>query len=340
VTAAGAGTTYTYDPNGNLSSKTEGSDTWGYEWNARNELTRVTKNSIEQARFAYDPTGRRVEKIAGGLTIAYAYDRVDILRETASDGSVRHFVHGPGVDEPLARDDSGSMTYYHADSLGSIEALTSSAGVATLPRRYDVWGSLQSGQSQPGYAFTAREWDPETSLAFYRARYYSPETARFISEDPIGLAGGLNRYLYASANPVRNIDPFGFAATPTEYDVCGSGPFNGMAASVCCRNGSLVPCFNAQEYNRTPHKVRNCMLVHEYSHMKDYIAKYNSCQCNTPRCVPFKMDIDKHDGECIALMFQYQCLKDSGPWENLDMKRYEDSVAFRMGGHCGQYRGW
>jgi YD repeat-containing protein len=56
------------DPNGNLLSKVDGADTWGYEWNARNELIRVTKNTLEVARFAYDPKGRRVEKVAGGVT--------------------------------------------------------------------------------------------------------------------------------------------------------------------------------------------------------------------------------------------------------------------------------
>ena len=45
------------DPNGNLTAKTEGTDTWSYEWNAQNQLTRVLKNGVEQARFAYDPQG-------------------------------------------------------------------------------------------------------------------------------------------------------------------------------------------------------------------------------------------------------------------------------------------
>jgi YD repeat-containing protein len=60
VTASGAGTTYTYDSNGNLTAKTEGPDTWGYEWNALNQLTRVTKNSVEQLSCLRSE-GRRVE---------------------------------------------------------------------------------------------------------------------------------------------------------------------------------------------------------------------------------------------------------------------------------------
>jgi YD repeat-containing protein len=62
VEVAAGGAAYTYDPNGNLTTRTEGSDTWGYEWNAENQLTKVEKNSVEQARFSYDPLGRSVEK--------------------------------------------------------------------------------------------------------------------------------------------------------------------------------------------------------------------------------------------------------------------------------------
>jgi YD repeat-containing protein len=81
VNVTSSGTTYSYDLNGNLTQKVEGADTWGYEWNAQNQLTRVTKNSLEQTRFKYDPRGRRVEKVAGGLTITWTYDaEVELTR--------------------------------------------------------------------------------------------------------------------------------------------------------------------------------------------------------------------------------------------------------------------
>lgn len=57
--------------------------------------------------------------------------------------------------------------------------------------------------------FAAREYDSETGLYYMRARYYDPASGRFSSEDPIGLAGGINPYVYAGNNPVTYRDPSG-----------------------------------------------------------------------------------------------------------------------------------
>jgi RHS repeat-associated protein len=201
------------DPNGNLVSKAEGSDTWTYEWNARNELTRVLKNGVEQARFAYDPLGRRVEKVAGGVTTSYTHDDIDVLRESRGSSTFK-FIHGPAIDEPLAREDGvGALNYYHADALGSVVKRTDQAGAVVHAYRYDVSGNMELGASEPGYAFTGREWDPETRLYYYRARYYEPRISRFVSEDPIGLEDGPNRYAYVSNDPVNVTDPSGLRRT-------------------------------------------------------------------------------------------------------------------------------
>ena len=70
--------------------------------------------------------------------------------------------------------------------------------------------------------FTGREWDAETQLYFYRARYYDPQLGRFLSEDPIGLAGGINPYVYAGNDPVNHKDPYGLDTTAC-YDPDGDG---------------------------------------------------------------------------------------------------------------------
>jgi RHS repeat-associated protein len=222
VSATGAGAAYSYDPNGNLTSKTEGTDTWTYTWNAVNQLTKVEKNGAEVDRFSYDPLGRRVEKVAGGVTTTYAYDGEDILREVRG-ASILKYLHGLGIDEPLAREDgAGALTYYHADGLGSIVKHTAQTGAIVHEYRHDAWGNLEIGASEPGYSFTGREWDPEIGLYQYRARYYEPKVGRFVSEDPIGLAGGVNRFSYVVNKPTTLVDPSGL-----KIQMC-SRPAEGM----------------------------------------------------------------------------------------------------------------
>lgn len=49
------------------------------------------------------------------------------------------------------------------------------------------------------------------------ARYYDPKVGRYISSDPIGLAGGLNTYSYVYNNPLQYIDPSGLSGIDTLY---------------------------------------------------------------------------------------------------------------------------
>jgi RHS repeat-associated protein len=87
-------------------------------------------------------------------------------------------------------------------------ASSDAAGAGTLTRQYDG-GDLEPGAGEPGYAYTGREWDPETGPYYYRARYYDPKSGRFISEDPIGFQGGVNFYSYVDNQPAHFTDPFG-----------------------------------------------------------------------------------------------------------------------------------
>lgn len=206
------------DPNGNLASKTEGTDNWVYTWNAENQLTKVEKNGSEVARYGYDPGGRRVEKVAGGAVTSYTYEGQDIVRE-ARGATTLKYVHGQVVDEPLAMDDGTALSYFHADGLGSIVKVTNTAGSAAQSRQYDAWGRLEAGAGEPGHAFTGREWDGETGLYYYRARYYDPTSGRFMSADPIGFNAGPNFYAYALNDPVGLLDPFGLDAVTSDPNV-------------------------------------------------------------------------------------------------------------------------
>lgn len=195
---------------------------FGIEWNAENQLVRVTRDGSEVARFAYDPMGRRVEKGLGTST-AYTYAREDILREAAGGTSVR-YVHGPGIDEPVAVESAGGqLLYQHADALGSELKRTDASGSVGATRSYEVFGALGAGAAVPGYAFTGREWDAETSLYSYRARYYDPGPGRFLSEDPIRFRGGINFFAYSRNQPALLVDPFGLESGNINRQVPGPG---------------------------------------------------------------------------------------------------------------------
>ena len=141
--SAPGGATFTYDENGNTTQKVEGGDTWVYVWDAENRLVEVKKNGSTQATFRYDPMDRRVEKVAGGTTFRYVYDNEDWIRRTG--GTQVDIVHGPGIDEPLAQDSGGVVTYFHADALGSVQQHTSAAGAVVQTIEYDAWGNALSG---------------------------------------------------------------------------------------------------------------------------------------------------------------------------------------------------
>ena len=59
------------------------------------------------------------------------------------------------------------------------------------------------------FQYTGRDYDPETGLRYYRARYYDAITGRFLNEDPVGFSGGMNFYTYSSNSPATINDPTG-----------------------------------------------------------------------------------------------------------------------------------
>ncbi len=95
-------------------------------------------------------------------------------------------------------------------------ALTDADQQSQTQYRFEPYGATtQTGAADPNpQQFTGRENDG-TGLYYYRNRYYSPQTGRFISEDPIGWASGqTNAYAYVGGNPVQFSDPMGLQAIP------------------------------------------------------------------------------------------------------------------------------
>lgn len=209
---------YAYDANGNLTrkqSKGTGARTL-YAWNAKSQLLRVERfadaaatTPLKTLVFTYDPLGRRASKTEDGVIERYVYDGVDLIATLNSVGNVvKSFTFGPGIDQPLAKEQSGQAQSYHSNHLGSIMATTSAAGVASQ-YQYDPYGKTTvTGDGSNPFRYTAREQDAQ-DLYYYRARYYDPMMERFVSEDPLGLAAGPHLYAYVLGNPVRYTDPLG-----------------------------------------------------------------------------------------------------------------------------------
>ena len=204
--------TYTYDNNGNTLTKVS-SGTTSFAWDFENRLTSVTlPGSGGTVTFKYDPFGRRIYKSSSSGASIYAYDGDNLIEETnASGGVVARYTQDLNIDEPLSMLRSGATSYYSADGLGSITSLANSSGSVANTYTYDSFGNLtaSTGTLTNPFRYTAREFDTETGLYFYRARYYDPATGRFLIEDPIGFNAGMDFYTYVSNDATDLVDPQG-----------------------------------------------------------------------------------------------------------------------------------
>ncbi len=182
-----------------------------YTWDARNRLTAI--GGASPASFAYDVADRRTTKstpITSGISTQITFDGANPVLEKQGTTVTGANLTGLGIDSYLARTDGTTETYPLTDHLGNVIALTDATGNIVTTYVYEPYGATtQTGApSANPHQYTGRENDG-TGLYYYRARYYDPQLMRFISEDPIGLAGGVNSYAYVGGNPVSRTDPTG-----------------------------------------------------------------------------------------------------------------------------------
>jgi RHS repeat-associated protein len=208
----------TYDKNGNLIGRKGASGATVYEYGAEDQLVKVIGPDGGTTTFGYAPTSERVwKRDQQGLT-HYLYDGFDLIEEVEEGGSLKAtYVHGPGIDRPLAMIRDGKTYYYHTDHLGSVTHLTDEQGQIVAAYEYDPFGKMRDrhGSNRNPFTFTGREFDSSTGLYYYRARYYDATLGRFLTKDPAPLRMEepleLNPYLYVKNNPIRFVDPLGLA---------------------------------------------------------------------------------------------------------------------------------
>lgn len=188
----------TYDANGNTVN--DGTNT--YSWNARNQLSAIGATS-----FQYDGFGRRARD---GRGTSFLYDGVNVVQELSGGTPTANLLTG-SVDEVFSRTDATGSWSFLADALGSTFALSDSTGGLQAQYTYEPFGNTAAtgAPSTNAFQYTGRENDG-SSLYYYRARYYEPGISRFLSEDPVGLAGGsVDLYSYVTNSPVMQGDPSG-----------------------------------------------------------------------------------------------------------------------------------
>ncbi len=233
---------YTYNNNGNLTSRSGGIGDATYSWDFENRLTQVDLGDLSVS-YKYDALGRRIQRSTNnGALLNFVYDGNDVILDLDGEGNVvTSYLNGPGVDNKIRQtDDENGNLYYTTDHLGSTTALVDDSGTMVQGIGYDSFGN-STETSYTRYTYTGREFDADTGLYFYRARWYDPQVGRFVSEDPIGFLGqDINFYAYVKNNPNRFRDPSGlFRCDPIVGAIIGGG-IGGLGGTI---GGALLGPF-------------------------------------------------------------------------------------------------
>jgi len=235
-------TSYEYDADGNMVRKVDANlaepqRTTTYRYDGYNQLVEVRDGADQVvSRYGYDAFGYRISKqltdvgaarsgLAPGLTL-FLQASEGLLAEMDSSGQLmRSYGWEPGQPystAPLFQRSGNDYYYYHNDNLGTPWLVTNTGGqVVWSAQSYSAFGTptVASGALafQP-WRFPGQYEDAETGLYYNLRRYYDPAIGRYISSDPIGLAGGPNLYAYASADPVNLYDPRGLIYGNGEWE--------------------------------------------------------------------------------------------------------------------------
>lgn len=204
---------YTYDTLGRLTAAPGGKT---YQWDGASRLVQA-----EGVTLTYNGLGEVVTREVGGQTTRfyhhYALGLAPIVYEDRPSGSDRAYVWTPDGRLLYSVDlGSNEPTFYHFDRMGSTLALSDDSGAVTDSYAYGPYGEplAHNGTStQPFTYIGAFGVRAEGALHQMRARYYDPQTAQFLSRDPLPPrlhdVKSLNPYAYASQNPLRYVDPDG-----------------------------------------------------------------------------------------------------------------------------------
>ncbi|MCU1727097.1 HNH/endonuclease VII fold putative polymorphic toxin [Pseudomonas sp. 7P_10.2_Bac1] len=236
---------FAYDAYGNLSQERRGAGqriTREYRYDSQQRLTGITLPDGSRVTYRYDAFGRRIAKDYGGITTQYLWQGERLIAESAQQKGLRgishysSYLYEPGTFKPLAllqgEGDAAQVYHYQLDHLGTPQELTDHRGQIVWSAHYRAYGNVlkfdKSEITNP-LRFQGQYYDEESGLHYNRHRYYNPNTGRYLTPDPIKLAGGLNSYQYVP-NPTGWVDPLGLSSCP-----------GGDNTPACERPNELIP---------------------------------------------------------------------------------------------------
>ncbi len=249
-TSAGPGKprVFDYDAEGNL--KSDGTVSFEFALTGR---MRSISGPTGITTYWYNALGQRVKKagqngIAGQDVTYYVYDLEGrLLGEYDRNGSViQETVYLDNMPVVVLKQEQGRTVAYnvYADHIKTPRVITR-ASDNTMVWRWDMadpFGAAPPNESPIGLApfvynlrFPGQVFDAESGFHYNQARDYSPKDGRYLTSDPIGLAGGVNTYSYVSGNPVSKIDPTGLLERcTTGLDILGGGGFGPLEHTFQC----------------------------------------------------------------------------------------------------------
>ncbi|MEX2139421.1 MAG: RHS repeat-associated core domain-containing protein [Pirellulales bacterium] len=219
---------YEYDAEGNIIQRWWLADSDAridYTYDHRNRLVTMKQYDanntlLKDISLQYDVFNRRVSKTVNTTASTYfVYDTDDVVLALTSTGAMgRRYLHGPAVDEILADEEANNLVQWALkDQFYNVRDLVDHAGGHYNHLDYNTFGLVtyelrpqSQGHLGHAYGFQSRERDLDLDLNYHRNRYYNQNIGRWMSEDPIGFAGGdvnLNRFVGNS--PTTRIDPTG-----------------------------------------------------------------------------------------------------------------------------------
>jgi RHS repeat-associated protein len=228
VTHIGAAQKYWYDENGSMITRTMGTETFQFDYDALNRLTEVEEDDLE-ANFFYNGDGARMLGIISAtnvITTVYIGSYYEYVISDTQTITKSYYYAG---STRVAMRDNGTLYFLLSDHLGST-SLTIGDDESTViaELRYKPWGSIRysNGSTPTDYTFNGHRSVSYIKLILMGSRYYDSTLGRFTQPDtivPVGVQGiqAFDRFAFVNNNPLRYVDPTGhYGETPTIDGIC------------------------------------------------------------------------------------------------------------------------